>query len=213
MDTRLGDSLVFFLGYLAAYAAWQVLRSRRTRVFYARLTRADLRRGLGCAGVVLALALALSAVPGLDWRLLDVGEGSLLLSSPGAVAGRSASNPWVPWVAGCLPVLLLVAMPRLVWAEEVFFRRRIDRRHPVRQALTPLVFGLSHLVMGIPLYAALAIAVAGGLFQRAYLAGWRAQGSRLQALRASANAHYVYNMALLCAFTAGALGLVAVRAT
>lgn len=82
------------------------------------------------------------ATPGPDWRLLGLAA---------------------PFLA-----LLLALFPFLAHREERVFREGLERASLARQAWVALRFGLVHLVMLVPLAAALGIAVAGFAYGRVY---------------------------------------------
>jgi membrane protease YdiL (CAAX protease family) len=132
---------------------------------------------LGLLAVVGTFALALLAyIPGMD-----LGLGQLVGLSTNAVfapleeglarAGPPpATGPDWPLILGVsgflLPLLLL--LPWLAFVEEEVFRAGLERAGAARVALASLVFGLVHLIMLVPLAAALAVGVAGGFYARVY---------------------------------------------
>ncbi len=69
--------------------------------------------------------------------------------------------------------LLLALFPWLAYVEEQVFRQGLEGATPVRQAWAALRFGLAHLIMLVPLAAALAIAVAGLWYGRVYVRAFR----------------------------------------
>lgn len=70
-------------------------------------------------------------------------------------------------------VLLLLLFPWLAYVEERTFRQGLERAGPLRQVASALRFGLIHLIMLIPVAAALAIAVAGFVYGRVYRGAYR----------------------------------------
>ncbi len=115
---------------------------------FAPLEAAD--RGTGGSGL-LAPAPTPGA-PGPDWRLLGLAA---------------------PFVA-----LLLALFPFLAHREERAFREGLEGASLARQAWVALRFGLVHLVMLVPLAAALGIAVAGFAYGRAYLRTYAREAAR-----------------------------------
>jgi membrane protease YdiL (CAAX protease family) len=124
----------------------------------------------GCATVLL------THVPGMD-----LGLGRLVGLSTNAVfapleEGLSRAGPppasgpdWTLLLgasAFLLPLLLL--LPWLAFVEEEVFRAGLERAGAGRVALASLAFGLVHLVMLVPLAAALAVGVAGAFYARVY---------------------------------------------
>jgi len=69
---------------------------------------------------------------------------------------------------GAFLVLLLALFPELAHREELAFRQGLERASPGRELWAALRFGLAHMVMLVPLAAALAIAVAGFAYGRIY---------------------------------------------
>lgn len=173
----------------AARVAW-LRRALALRVWRAVRPR-HVVGALGLMTVVLTVAL------GLLWTVpvTGYGLGSLIglegnavfapidaaLDAPldaaeqAAVTGQPSTG--VPWwqVAGVVTFLLgLAAMfPHLANAEEHAFRLGWEDLPPGRQVASALRFGLLHMIMLIPLAAALAIAVAGWVYGRIYLAAYR----------------------------------------
>ncbi len=134
---------------------------------------------VGLLAVVLStLLVLLTVVPGA-W----IGLGSLVgltgnavfaplegvaLRADGSGAAVAAPSPWV--VAGVLAflALLLALLPWLAFVEERVFREGLETATLAGEVTSALRFGLLHLVMLIPIGAALAIAVAGFAYGRLY---------------------------------------------
>ncbi len=142
---------------------------------------------IGLLAVVGAVATSLLAlVPGMD-----LGLGRLVGLTTNAVfapveeglsrAGPPpASGPDWPMILGVSAFLLplLFLLPWLAFVEEEVFRAGLEGAGALRVAVASLVFGLVHLVMLVPLAAALAVGVAGAfyarVYRRAHTAGQRA---------------------------------------
>ena len=132
------------------------------------------------AGVVIAL---LAYVPPLRFGL-----GALIDFSGNAVfvpLEETAARPGAPGVAGGPDWLLIgvatgflgvlaLMLPWLAFVEEEVFRAGLEDAGVGRQVLTALVFGLAHLVMLVPVGAALAIGLAGYVYGVVYRRAYRA---------------------------------------
>lgn len=86
----------------------------------------------------------------------------------------AAQQPWWINVAvfGFLAALTAL-LPWLAYGEERMFRMGLERAGLPRQLLSALRFGLIHLLMLIPIAAALAVGVAGFWYGRVYRAAYR----------------------------------------
>lgn len=196
--TTVEDVELLRAGIVVAVLVLLALRARwawRRRAFSVRVWRSiRLRHVAGSMGLIL-LVLTVAV---LLWQFVPAtryGVGSLIgldgnavfapidsaLQAPieqaeqAAATGRPA--PGVPWfqVAGVSAFLigLTLLFPVLANAEELAFRvgwEDFDLTHQVASALR---FGLVHMVMLIPLAAALAISVAGFAYGRVYVHAYR----------------------------------------
>jgi hypothetical protein len=179
---------------------------------------AELVRGIGprhvlpvplVLAVVLAVALALMEVPGLDWGWWTAlgGFGNPVTGGTERTAGTA-----LEWLIPLVFVaLLLPALPLLAEREEQVFRRGDEHRSVPQRALRGAAFGLVHAIMGIPLGAALALSIGGWYFSWCYLRGYRSTEppSQRAALAESTRAHLAYN---LCIVAILLLGLIATYA-
>lgn len=114
-------------------------------------------RGTGGSGLLAPTPTP--GTPGPDWRLLGLAA---------------------PFLA-----LLLALFPYLAHREELAFRHGLEDASLVRQAWVALRFGLVHLVMLVPLAAALGIAAAGFAYGRAYLHTYHGAAARTTDLEGS----------------------------
>jgi hypothetical protein len=142
--------------------------------------------------LVLAAAVALMSVPGLDWgwwQLLG-GEGNPVLG----VTDETAGNP-LEWIVPAVFLALLVpALPLFAEREERMFRAGAEHWSAARRVGRGVVFGLVHALIGIPVGAALALSIGGWYFTAVYLWGHRRSGGDPEAaLLESIRAHAVYN--------------------
>jgi hypothetical protein len=144
---------------------------------------------------VLAVALALSYVPGLDfgwWTALG-GNGNPVLGSSSGSDGEGLVT-WLPFVF--IP-LLLVAMPLLVEREERMFRAGAERRSGLANLRRSFVFGMVHAIVGIPICAALGLTLGGVYLTDRYLRAWRVSRSSEVALVESTRCHLAYNYTIV----------------
>jgi hypothetical protein len=159
---------------------------------------------------VLAVALALIQVPGLEWGWWTAlgGFGNPVTGGTERTVGTA-----LEWLVPAVFVALLVpALPLLAEREERVFRWGDEHRSVPQRAARGVVFGLAHAIMGIPLGAALALSIGGWYFSWRYLRGYRAAGGDARAgLLESTRAHLAYNGfivgLLLVGLLAAALGL------
>lgn len=103
-------------------------------------------------------------------------EAVVRVGEPG---GAASGTDWglLAVTVGFLGALLAL-LPWLAYVEERVFREGLEHAEPAREAWTALRFGLVHLVMLIPVAAALAIAVAGFAYGRVYRAAYRRAAHR-----------------------------------
>ena len=146
----------------------------------------------GVLATVIALAVGLLALnnPILDWGWWTVVASQVGDQSGG---GNIITAPFsYPMLVPPFVVLLVLVLPRLAESEELMFRRgTLTWRDG---ALRSLVFGLIHMVVGIPLAVALALSIGGLWFTRQYFLG----GTRRSTLH-----HLTYNcIALLLVLVA-----------
>jgi hypothetical protein len=167
----------------AARAAWA---HRRDAVGIWRAIRPRHVAGsLGLMVVVLFVAVTLlvlvpptqlgvGALVGLEGNAIfapiDGALGAPLEAPSGDDAAVAPTGP--PWVdialvSGFLGLLVLL-FPHLAHAEELAFRVGWEDLSPGQQVLSALRFGLIHMIMLVPLAAALAVAVAGYAYGRIY---------------------------------------------
>lgn len=92
------------------------------------------------------------------------------------VAGPSSA--WAPRLLTAGTVLFLLGLltmfPWLAYVEERVFREGLERGGTLRRGWTALRFGLTHLIMLVPVAAALAIGVAGLWYGHVYLRAFAA---------------------------------------
>lgn len=190
---------VMVLGWVGSNLVIGARRALTRRSHTATLVRGLRARHLWPAPLVLVVVLAVFGlawlVPPLRfgwWSLLG-GEGNVVFGTTEQTRG-TVLEVLVPVV---FVVLLLPALPLLVEAEERRFRLGAEGWTNRRRALRGLQFGLLHLVVGIPIAAALAITVAGWWFTWVYLRAFRATRSPTEALAESTRSHLGYNLVVI----------------
>lgn len=136
---------------------------------------------VGLLVLVPSTGLGLGALVGLEGNAIfapiDSALEAPLTEPPVPVEGAPADAAAFPWrdlllVTGFL-ALLVALFPTLAHAEEIAFRTGWEDRSLLGQAASALRFGLAHLIMLIPLAAALAVGVAGFAYGRIYLRAYR----------------------------------------
>jgi hypothetical protein len=178
---------------IALWILWLLVRVARTswrqRELTLALWRAVRLRHVGGALVLLALVAGVAGALVLWVPGAGVGVGHLVGLTGNAVfapleEGLARSGPppargpdW-PLLLGATLFLgpLLLLLPWLAFVEEEVFRAGLEDAGPGRLLRSCLVFGLAHLVMLVPVGAALAISVAGGAYTLAYRRAHAAAG-------------------------------------
>ena len=114
--------------------------------------------------------------------------------------GQSQNLVTSPMTSGFTPIviifwiLMVLCFPYLAKMEEVVFRHDvIDIKARIKKSI---IFGLVHMLMGIPLYIALVLSVVGFIFSIRYVRSWRLFGSEV-ALIHSTSLHMKYNFILI----------------
>lgn len=140
---------------------------------------------------VIAVATALVQVPGLSWGWWSMlgGIGNPVFGDSDATAGTVLE--WI--IPLTFMALLLPALPLFAFAEERMFRTGAQRWARGRRTLKVLQFGMIHVIIGIPIGAALALSIGGAYFMWVYLRAFRVHQSEHAATIESTTAHTVYN--------------------
>ena len=190
---------VAVLGWVGTNLAIGARRSFRRRSDTVALVRGVRLRHLLPAPLVLAAVLATFGVLWLlpplrvGWWTLLGGEGNIVFGSTEQTRGTA----WEVLVPLVFVVLLLPALPLLVEAEERRFRLGAETWSTGQRFLRGLQFGLLHLVVGIPVAAALALSVGGWWFTWVYLRAYRRTASRAEAMAESTRAHLGYDLVVV----------------
>ena len=193
-----------------AYVGTTLVRGARTALrTSARRRSIDLLRGLRLRhflptpivlGLVLGTFAALYQVPPLRWGWWTAigGHGNIVFGSTDATQGS-----FLEWLVPLLFICLLVpALPVFVELEERRFRSGAESWSTPRRAWRGVQFGLLHLIVGIPLAAALALSVGGWWFTAVYLRSYR-KGGRRAALDESTRAHLGYDLSIIAVVAVG----------
>jgi hypothetical protein len=176
---------------------------------------------LGSAGhafvavtLVVFVALVLAAwFPVLDfswWSLLG-GQGNARLASVDPASAPDLPS-WLPWLPALTIPSLLVLAPALAHAEERFFRRGAERRSALANAGRAGAFGAVHMLVGVPVWGAAALAVMGLYLNLQYRRRYERTGSAVAATQHVTAIHLTYNLFFL-ALLAAAISLALVGLT
>ncbi len=141
--------------------------------------------------IVVAVAAALIAIPGLSWGWWSAlgGDGNPVFASSASTVG----TVWEWLIPLVFMGLLFPALPLFAFAEERAFRGGAEHWSAGRRVFKTVQFGLVHALIGIPIGAALALSIGGAYFMWVYLRRFKATGLQGEALIESATAHAVYN--------------------
>lgn len=137
--------------------AYQIARGLRARHFLV-------------AAPFLALTIT-TAILLVQLPLLSFGWWSLLGGEGSIAAGDTGSGRGADVVSVLVISIVLLALPIFAHLEEQVFRKGAEGRTLRQNSVRAVKFGLVHLVMGIPIGVALALAIGGGVFTWAYLRG------------------------------------------
>jgi hypothetical protein len=109
-------------------------------------------------------------------------NGGQPLVSPDGTPAEAVFDPGMLLAGGTVAflVLLLLLFPYLAYVEEHVFREGLEDAGLGRELWTALKFGLLHMIMLIPLAAALAVGVAGFVYGRIYRRAFRRAEARTQ---------------------------------
>jgi hypothetical protein len=135
---------------------------------------------------VVVTASVLVSVPVLDWGWWSAigGIGNPVTGTTERTAGTALE--WlVPLV---LLVLLLPAVPLFAEAEERMFRLGAEDWSPARRAGRGVLFGLAHVLIGVPIGVGLALSIGGWYFTWWYLR---------EGIAGSTRAHTAYNGSII----------------
>lgn len=170
------------------------------------LRRDHFVRAVPVLAAVMVAVLALLQVPGLSfgWWTAIGGVGNPVFgASEHGLSGDAALL-----LSGVFGLLLVASLPLLVEREEWIFRRGAERRGVIGNTGYALLFGLMHVLVGVPIGAGLALSIGGAYFTHVYLRAYRETRSEAAALLESTRAHLGYNLVIVAlVVTAVALGV------
>src|SRR6476469_1921391 len=116
--------------------------------------------------VVPTLFLVFIAV-GLLWQIkpLHFGWWSLLGGQGNPALGKAQGLPtWGVWLGMLVAACTILGMRLLAYIEEQLFRVGAEHRSLIGNGIASLLFGLMHILIGIPLAVALALTIGGFAF-------------------------------------------------
>lgn len=150
---------------------------------------------------VVASAVVLTSVPGLDWGWWTALGGT---GNPAVgVSDTTAGSPFEWLVPVAFLLLLLPGLPLFAEAEERWFRLGAEHRSFGARRWKDLQFGMVHALIGIPIGVAVALSIGGAAFTWWYRRGWRRRGWPGDGLRESTCAHTAYNGVIVVVVLAG----------
>jgi len=192
---------IYFIGFLISSEALRSVRSPRTRIVWRGLRLRHALPALVAIGLVgVATYVIANVAPWTQWGWWSAlgGQGNVAFGNVG-VSLSSTEEP--KWIFRFAPFLFVAAMlcylPSAARLEERWFRLGSERRTRLQRVAASLSFGLVHMIMGVPVSVALALGLAGWMFQRSYLSAYERRRSRHEAIMASTHVHLAYNLILV----------------
>lgn len=173
---------VLFLLGRAAVGAWR--QRDLTFAIWRRIGWRHVAFAFGLFVLVSTVAITLlTYVPPLRFGLgtfIDFSGNAVFVpleetaTRPGAPAAGTGPDWFLIGVATAFLGFLALLLPWLAFVEEEVFRAGLEKAGVGRQIVTALVFGLAHMIMFVPLAAALTVGAAGYVYGLAYRrAYWR----------------------------------------
>lgn len=172
----------------------------RLRRIVSGIRRRHAKNALKSIVVVLVLSGLLSYMlpPALQWSWLQLlGAKAGAGMSTGAAAGSKFDSGHLHILRYVIFLMLVFAMPTLVHFEEKLFRGGSQHRGMARNILACLLFGLTHMLIGVPFHIALALAVVGWIFMGSYMKAYAHHLDADAALMESTRVHLTYNYLLM----------------
>lgn len=194
--TKGSTFILAFMGYLLVISAWRNLRDPVTREVLRTLSWRDFTWSFLSIAVVAAIGILVYELhPVFQWSWWQYFGGSGSIATGRTQEAGRALGPTI--LAVLFPLLLMVNVPAFAFIEEKMFRAGSERRTTVGNTLQSVVFGLVHMVMGIPFAGAIAISFAGWFFTKRYLNVYSSTNDVQVALMASTARHAAYNIVLM----------------
>lgn len=193
---QLAIAITAYVGFMLSNFAVNTWRRGGTLELAHGITWRDAGWGFACLVMVVALTaflLWLHPLMGWNWWRYVVPEASGGTNVNMGQSQQTGQRFWPTFTALLYPALLALIMPVVVGLEEKFFRKGSERRSWPMRVLMALAFGAAHMVVGVPVAVAVALALFGWVLTGRYLRAWKASGDPDTALRASIRVHLLYN--------------------
>lgn len=175
-----------WIGFLAISGVWYLFKHRDWIVYYRQIKLRLYIYIIPTIGLVIFVYTNLLALNpelfGASWIKALAG----LLGKDASGANISTAGINIPVIGILLCLLIMVQLPSWANAEEKLFRE--GTKNWIDGLRRSLLFGLVHMIVGVPFGAALALALAGLLFTYMYFKG---------GVELSTQTHFQYNLALL----------------
>jgi hypothetical protein len=191
------NAVIYFVLYLLVLNTWDSFRHRgevmrlvtglRPRhAAWALLTLVSTLFALGTLGVAAALGPAW-----LRWSWFHA-----LTGQTGTALSAGAATPHTAPLTVVIGMyaLLVLSMPWMVLGEEKVFRRGAERRGLLANAGMAVAFGAVHIVVGFPVFAALALTALGAWLTLVYRRAYRRQGCAVEATLEASRTHLANNL-------------------
>lgn len=201
-DAMVLNAIIYFALWMLAMQVWDSFR-KRGDLAALLLGLRPRHAGWGLLLLITTLmtlaAMATLAFGMADW--MRWGWFSALTGNGGSMfsAGTDDRATVPKMVIYALYALLALALPLGALVEEKMFRRGAEHRTTGANMLMALGFALCHMVVGFPIFAALALFPLGMLLTFYYRRSWRKSGgdSHVAVLEAS-RVHLMNNTIAIC---------------
>lgn len=182
--------------YLLLYNLVQtVRRPSRVRRLVKGIRPRHVVTALGALLGTVLILIGLESIGGLfsvGWWSQMGGEGNVVTGGASSPEG----HPLILPLMVLIPIALLLNIPTFAFKEELWFRSEAHTAGVLDNIQGSLKFGLIHMVAGVPLSAALALAAFGGFLAWRFIRVAAGQG-QVAALYESARIHTVYNTVIV----------------
>ena len=191
------NAIIYFGLYMLLLQVWDSFKKRGQ---VAQLVKGVRPSHVGWALVMLTTTLialsvmswaATSLAPWLQWgwfTALTDQSGSML--SAGSTGRHTVPKP----VLVAFYAAFVLAIPLMVLVEERLFRSGAERRSTMALVGMACLFGLAHMVVGVPVFAAVALIPAGLWLTKIYRSAYTRTGSAEMALFEAGRVHLANNM-------------------